>query len=170
MNFIELIESRFSVRKFSDKKVEEEKINIILKAGQVAPTACNMQPQQIYVIKSEEALDKLKKCKVSHFGETLAILVCVDTKSCWIRDYDDKSSGDIDVAIVTTHMMLVAQSLGIGSTWVMHFIPEAIREEFGLPDNEEPVSLLVMGYPAKDSQPSALHEKKKKIEEMVKII
>ena len=97
------------------------------------------------MLQSPEALEKLQKCKMSHFGETLAILICVDTKACWKREYDGKTSGDIDAAIVTTHMMLAAQELGIGSTWVMHFIPEAVRAEFEIPDHEEPISLLVMG-------------------------
>lgn len=170
MDFIKLAEERFSVRKFSDRKVEQEKLKLILRAGQVAPTACYNQPQRIYVLQSPEALAKLQKCKTSHFGETLAILVCVDTKACWKREYDGKTSGDVDAAIVATHMMLEAQSLGIGSTWVMHFIPEAIRTEFNLPDHEEPVALLVMGYASSDAKPSALHLKKKDISETVTVL
>lgn len=170
MDFIKLAEERFSVRKFSDRQVEQEKLDVILRAGQVAPTACNNQPQRVYVLQSHEALEKLQKCKMSHFGETLAILICVDTKACWKREYDGKTSGDIDAAIVTTHMMLAAQELGIGSTWVMHFIPEAIRAEFEIPDHEEPVSLLVMGYAAADAKPSVLHTQKKSLKETVKVL
>ena len=83
MDFIKLAEERFSVREFSDRQVEKDKLDLILRAGQTAPTACNNQPQRIYVIQSHEALEKLQKCKKSHFGETLAILICVDTKACW---------------------------------------------------------------------------------------
>jgi len=170
MDFIQLAEERFSVRKFSDRKVEKEKLDVILRAGQVAPTACNYQPQRIYVIQSEEALAKLQKCKTFRFGETLAILVCVDTNACWKRSYDGKSSGDIDAAIVTTHMMLAAQEVGIGTTWVMHFNPEAIKTEFNLPIFEEPVSLLVMGYASPDAKPSAFHTQKKDLSETVTIL
>jgi nitroreductase len=170
MDFIKLAEERFSVRKFSDRQVEQEKLDLILKAGQVAPTACNNQPQRIYVLQSHEALEKLQKCKKSHFGETLAILICVDTKACWKREYDGKTSGDTDAAIVTTHMMLAAWELGIGSTWVMHFIPEAVRAEFEIPDHEEPISLLVMGYVATDAKPSAFHMKKKDLKEIVTVL
>src|SRR5690606_8491368 len=123
------------VRKFSNKKVEQEKVDLILQAGNVAPTACNRQPQKIYALQSEESLSTLQKCKFSHFNETLAFIVCYDSSECWERDIDGKNSGDIDASIVATHMMLEAWEVGIGSTWIMHFIPEAIIEEFKLPEN-----------------------------------
>jgi nitroreductase len=170
IDYMELVGKRYSLRNFSDKQVEKEKLESILKAGQLAPTAHNNQPQRIYVLQSREALEKLQRCKMSHYGETLALLVCADTNACWKRDYDGKSSGDIDAAIVTTYMMLAAQELGIGSTWVMHFIPEAVKEEFGIPKNEEPVSLLVMGYASVDSKPSPLHVQRKDLKEIVKIL
>ena len=170
MSFIQLAEERFSVRKFSARAVEQEKLEAILRAGQIAPTACNNQPQKIYVIRSPEALEKLQKCKPSHFGETLAILVCCRTGACWRCPCDGKSSGDVDAAIVTTHMMLAAQEQGIGSTWVMHFIPDAVRSEFAIPEDEEPISLLVMGYPAEDVKPAPLHAQKKPLNETVTIL
>ena len=58
-------------------------------------------------------------------------------------------------------------ALGVGSTWVMHFIPEAVREELGVPDMYEPVSLLVMGYPAEDAKPYPGHGDKKHLSETV---
>lgn len=167
MNFSELAENRYSVRKFANREVEQEKINAIIKAGRVAPTACNNQPQKVLVIKSGEALERLRKCTKSHFNAPLAMLVCYDKTLCWKREYDGKESGDIDCAIVTTHMMLEAFSLGIGSTWVMHFIPEAIRCEFSLPENYIPVSLLVMGYPAEDAKMYPGHLSKKDESETV---
>jgi nitroreductase len=167
MEFLKLAEERFSVRSFSDKPIEKEKLDAILRAGQVAPTACNLQPQKILVIQSEEALALYRKCTVCHFNAPLAILTCYDKNLCWKREYDGKSSGDIDAAIVTTHMMLEAANLGIGSTWVMHFIPEAIRNEFQLPENYEPVSLLAMGYPAEDAKPYPGHSSIKPLDETV---
>ena len=167
MDFLALAQNRFSVRSFADTPVEQEKIDAILRAGQAAPTACNLQPQRILVIQGEEALAKYRKCTVCHFDAPLAILTCYDRESCWTREYDGKASGDIDAAIVTTHMMLEAASLGVGSTWVMHFIPEAIREEFQLLDRYEPVSLLAMGYPSEEAKPYPGHSSKKPLEETV---
>lgn len=167
MNFLQLAEERFSVRSFARKPVEQEKIDVILRAGQVAPTACNLQPQKILVIQSDEALERYRKCTVCHFNAPLAILTCYDKNLCWKREYDGKISGDIDASIVTTHMMLEAANLGIGSTWIMHFIPEAIREEFQLPENYEPVSLLAMGYPAEDAKPYPKHTDIKQLNDTV---
>lgn len=170
MDFLELAKARFSVRSFSERPVEQEKLHSILEAGQVSPTACNLQPQKILVLQSEDALEKYRRCTVCHFNAPLAILTCYDTSASWTREYDGKSSGDIDAAIVTTHMMLEAASLGIGSTWVMHFIPEAIREEFQLPEQYEPVSLLAMGYPAEDAQPSPGHTRTKLLAESISFL
>lgn len=170
MDFLELAKARFSVRSFSERPIELEKLHSILEAGQVSPTACNLQPQKILVLQSEDALEKYRHCTVCHFNAPLAILTCYDTSASWTREYDGKSSGDIDAAIVTTHMMLEATSLGIGSTWVMHFIPEAIREEFQLPEQYEPVSLLAMGYPAEDAQPSPRHTSTKPLAESISFL
>ena len=167
MDFLELAQNRFSVRSFSDKSVAPETIQAILRAGQVAPTACNLQPQKILVLQSESALEKYRKCTVCHFNAPLAILVCYDKRACWSREYDGKTSGDIDAAIVTTHMMLEAANLGVGSTWIMHFIPEAVREEFQLPAQYEPVSLLAMGYPTEDAKPYPGHESIKALEDTI---
>lgn len=164
MDFTQLAECRYSVRKFSPRPVEEEKIAAILRAGQISPTACNLQSQRVLVIHSPEALETLKKCTRAHFGETLALITCYDRDGCW-RRWDGKPSGEIDAAIVTTHMMLAAYELGVGSTWVMDFIPEAVEAEFQLPESLEPVSLLLMGYPAADAEPSPLHSQKKPLEE-----
>lgn len=170
MDFLELAENRFSVRAFSETKIEKTVIDKILKAGQAAPTACNNQPQRIFVIESEEALQRFRKCTRSHFHAPLALLVCYSKNECWKRDYDGKASGDIDASIVCTHMMLEAANLGVGSTWVMHYIPEAVREEFDLPDDLESTAILVMGYPKEGTLPGPLHAKKKRIEETVQFL
>ena len=162
-----MIKSRFSVREFADRKVEREIINKILAAGQAAPTACNRQPQRIFVIESEEGLAKFRKCTRSHFCAPLAFLVCFDKDECWKREYDGKSSGDIDASIVGTHMMLAAADSGVGCTWVMHYIPEAVKEEFSLPENLESVALLVMGYPKEGAAPAPLHYETKPLSDMV---
>ena len=167
MDFLRLAEERFSIRSFTDRPVEKESIEAILRAGQVAPTACNLQPQKILVIQSDEALAKYRRCTKSHFNAPLAILTCYERNLCWKREYDGKMSGEIDASIVTTHMMLEASNLGIGSTWVMHFIPEAVREEFQLPENYEPVSLLALGYPAKGVTPSSGHGSIKPLKDIV---
>lgn len=167
MDFLKLAAERYSVRKFAERAVPAEAIRQILKAGHLAPTACNRQPQRILVIQSEAGISRLRKCTVCHFNAPAALLVCFDKNECWKRSYDGKSSGDIDASIVAAHMMLEAWALGIGTTWVMHFDPEAVRDEFSVPDNLEPTALLVMGYPAPDAEPAPGHAEFRPLEELV---
>ena len=166
-DFLKLAEKRYSVRKFINKPLEQDMIDKILQAGMVAPTGCNYQPQRILVINSEESIQKLRKCTKCHFDAPTAMLICYNKDECWVRKYDGKTCGVADACIVTTHMMLEAEDLGIGTTWVMHFDPAAMRCEFEIPDNIEPVALLVMGYPAEDCEPSHLHSEFRPIEEIV---
>ena len=153
--------------KFTDEPIAKEIIDKILKAGHVAPTACNYQPQRIMVISSPEALSKLKDCTRCHFDCACAMLVCYNKDECWVRKYDGENSGFVDASIVTTHMMLEATYLGIGTTWVMHFNPEKMIETFNIPENIVPVALLVMGYPAEDSAPIDMHSKFRPVEDVV---
>lgn len=157
MDFLELAKERYSVRKFSDKKVEQEKLDLILEAGRIAPTAVNFQPQRILVIENEEGLEKLKSCTIYHFHAPMALLVCYDTNASWKRPYDKEDMGVVDASIITTQMMLQATNLGLGTTWVGHFDPIAIRSAFEIPDFLIPVALLPLGYPREDCIPHKLH-------------
>lgn len=168
MDFLKLAKERYSVRKFSQQPIEREKLERILAAGRVAPTACNRQPQRVLAVTRREGLEKLKKCTNSHFNATAALIVCYHREECWKRSFDGKPSGEIDASIVTTHMMLAAYELGIGSTWVMHFNPAALRAEYAIPAELEPVAVLVMGYPAEDAAPYPGHAQIRPEEETVR--
>ena len=157
MDFQTLAQERYSVRQFSDRRVEKDVLEKILHAGHVAPTACNKQPQRIYVLQRPEAVEKMRKCTVCHFDAPMGLLICYDKTISWKRSYDGQDSGWVDASIVATHMMLAAHELGVGTTWVMYFSPESAIAEFHLPENIVPVALLPMGYPAPDAQPSAMH-------------
>lgn len=145
MDFLELAKSRYSARQYQDKSIEPEKLNAILEAGRVAPTACNNQPQRILVVNSPEGREKLKKAYKS-FGAPLALIVCADHNESWHRAYDGKDSADIDAAIVTTHMMLAAKEQGLDSVWICAFNPTILKEEFQIPKNIEPINILMLGY------------------------
>lgn len=167
MEFEKLIAERYSVRKFEDRHLEQEVVDKILSAGHLAPTGCNYQPQRILVLNTDQSIEKLKKCTKSHFDAPTAMLVCYNKNESWVRKYDGALSAPVDGAIVTTHMMLAAQNNGIGSCWVMHFDPFKMREEFNIPENIEPVALLVMGYPHKDAAPIEMHSQYRPVDEVV---
>ena len=158
MTFQELARTRYSVRNFLDTPIEEEKMSLILEAGRVAPTACNFQPQRIYVARSAESREKLAQVCRCTFGAPVILVVCYDRE----RDWKNKlmpgyESGETDAAIVCTHMMLQAFELGIGSCWVGYFNADTVREALGLPENVTVSALLPMGYPAENAQPLPLH-------------
>lgn len=144
MNFLDLAKKRYSTRNFLQKPVSDADQALILEAGRVAPTAANRQPQIIIVIDDPEALNKLANC-CNVFSAPLAFVVCVDHQLSWKRSYDAKDAGDIDASIVTTHMMLQAAELGLGSCWICMFNPKLLRESFNIPDHIEPVNILVVG-------------------------
>lgn len=168
MNFSELIKERFSCRKFKDTPVEYEKIEKILTAAMVAPTAVNKQPQKILVLTDKCEIEKLKDCTRFYFEQPLCFIIMVDKSKAWIRKYDGKNSGDIDASIVATHMMLQAQEIGLGTTWVMHFDPEAVKKAYNIPDNLEVLALLPAGYPAEDVTVHPLHNEFAEMSDMVK--
>lgn len=167
MEFEKLIADRYSVRKFKSEHLPDECITKILEAGHIAPTGCNFQPQRILVLNTDESIEKLKGCTKCHFDAPTAFLVCYNEDESWKRPYDGALSAPVDAAIVTTHMMLCAHNIGVGSCWVMHFDPSKMKSAFNIPDNIKPVALLVMGYPADDSKPIELHTKFRPMEETV---
>lgn len=167
MDFITLAKKRYSVRAYKDKKVEKEKLEAILEVAQIAPTAHNSQPQRIKVVVLDEELLKVDECTSCRFGAPLVFLICYDKDINWKRSFDGKISGEVDASIITTHMMLAAADLGLGSCWVMYFDPEKTKTLFSLPDNIEPVAFLPVGYAKEDAQPSVSHSKRNAVEQML---
>lgn len=165
MNFLELAKERYSVRMFSDRPIEEEKLNLILEAARVAPTACNNQPQRIYVIQSPEAREKVKKCTRYSFDAPCILLVCYNEEESWYGL--DNKLGCIDATIIGTHMMMEATELGIGSVWVGSFKADIVKTEFNLPQHIIPVALFPIGYPSEKARPAAQHTKRKELKETV---
>lgn len=163
MDFLQLAKQRHSVRKYKKQNIEDEKVFYILEAGRVAPTAANAQPQKILMIRTEKGLNKAAKA-VKTFNAPLIFIVCGDKKAAWTRPHDSKNMLDIDTSIVTDHMMLAAQSIGISTCWMTHFDPDILRKEFNIPEDFEPINILLAGYsdetaPADENR----HEKTRKV-------
>lgn len=153
MNISQLMQARYSVRAYLSTAVEEEKLEQILQAGRMAPTAANQQPNRFLVLRTPESLQKLSKAANAH-GAPLVILVCADQNTAWTRPFDGHSMVDIDATIATDHMMLCAWDLGIASCWLTYFDPQVLAAQFNLPPHLVPVNLLALGYSA-DANPPA---------------
>lgn len=145
MDFSTLINERHSVRSYLPKQVEAEKLNTILEAGRIAPTAANLQPVSVLVLKGNDSLSKLTKA-ANIYNAPLALIVCADKESAWTRPFDEKQTIDIDATIVADYMMLQATELGLGSVWICYFKPDILKKEFEIPDNIEPVNIIAIGY------------------------
>ena len=167
MEYEKLIKERYSVRSFKKEHLKKEEIVKILEAAHIAPTGCNNQPQRILVLNNDDSMAKLKNCTKCHFNAPAAMIVCYDEEESWKSPYDGALSAPVDAAIVTTHMMLAAYNIGVGSCWVMHFNPAKVKEEFNIPDNIKPLAILIMGYPRETSVPSDYHNKFRPLEEIV---
>lgn len=168
MEFKKVIENRYSCKKFSNKAVDDETLAEILKAGQIAPTAKNLQEQKIYVVKSEEGLKTIDEATPCRYGAPVVIVVAFDKDNVFIYPGEKRDSGVEDATIVATHMLLAAANEGIDSCWVNFFNPDELAEKLGLPKNEEILMILDLGYADVGVEPLPNHNTRKELAETVK--
>jgi nitroreductase len=176
-DILDIEKMRYTVRNYSNRELEKEKLDKILESGRWAPTAVNFQPQRIIVLNTEESLlivkefttfgyneyyaeiakecsDESKSKNSYHYNARTALLVCYDKDVCWKHPETGELSGEIDATIVTTHMMLEAAAIGVGSSWISYFDSKKAKKLLNLPEKIEPVVLLLLGYPAEDFKPN----------------
>ena len=169
MDFLALAEQRFSCRKFSERPVEQEKIDNILKAGLLAPTGMNKQPFKIFEVKSDK-IEKLKKATPFTFNAPVFLIVGADSSASYVRPFDNKNFAQIDATIVATHIMLEVQELGLGTTWVGHFDEKVLKSEFPQMENYEIVSIFPIGYPSENVTVSPMHSQSKSKVDVLEIL
>ena len=170
MEFKEVVKNRYSCKKYSERKVEREKLDEILEAGRLAPTAKNLQEQHIYVVESEENLAKIDKATPCRYGAQTVLVVAFDKNNVFTYPGDKRDSGVEDASIVATHLILAAADAGVDSCWINFFDPDKLAEDLGLPENEEILMLLDIGYAAEGAGPLANHDSRKELTETVSYI
>lgn len=168
MEFERVIKERFSTRMFKTTKIKEEDLKKILEAGRLAPTAKNLQPQKIYVIQTEEGLNKIDKITPCRYNAQTCLLVCSDKNIAWTNE--NYSSYEMDACIVATHMLLEATNIGINNIWIRMFKREEVQKEFNLKENIIPICIIPLGYKKEECKPSPLHTIRKDIKETVEYI
>lgn len=161
MELLDLIRKRKSVRSFQDKKIPEKMLTQVLEAGRLAPSAVNYQPWCFIVIDDKEMLDGLYQSYPRDWFKTVpqVIVICGNHKESWKRSNDRKDHCDIDVAIATDHITLMATYLGLSTCWVCNFEPTIVRELLSLPAHLEPIVLLPIGFA---SEAQTIEKKKRK--------
>jgi nitroreductase len=155
VEYSELIAARYSVRAYRPDPVEDKKLEAVLEAARLAPTAANRQPFQLVVMHTagrEQEIGKIYR-RPWFVQAPLVIAVCAISSLAWVRESDRFNARLIDAAIVADHLILAAANQGLGTCWVAAFNVEAARGVLGLPDEAEPVIFTPLGYPADQPGP-----------------
>ncbi|MBR5109723.1 MAG: nitroreductase family protein [Clostridia bacterium] len=167
MEFKEVIKARYSCKKYSNRQVEEEKLTAILNAGRLAPTAKNLQEQHVYVLQSPEALAKIDAVTPCRYGAPTVLVIAFDKNNVFTYPGGKRDSGVEDTTIVATHIILAAADEGVDSCWINFLDPEKLAETLGLPENEEVLMVMDLGYAAEGAGPLPNHSSRKELSETV---
>jgi nitroreductase len=161
MDFMQLAKERFSSRRYKQLVVEDKKLNFVLEAGRIAPSAVNYQPWFFVVVRGEN-LENVRSCYHREWFRTapMCIVICSDHSRSWKRA-DGKDHADIDAAIAADHITLAATSIGLATCWICNFDTQKLAEVLDLPDHIEPVVILPLGYPD-DAVNTKRHASKRK--------
>lgn len=170
MEFTEVVKNRYSCKKYDRKQISEEQLDAVLQAGRLAPTAKNLQGQRIYVVQSAEGLAKIDELTPCRYGAPTVLVVAFDKNSVFVYPGEEANSGVEDASIVATHMMLAATNTGVDSCWLNFFDPAAVAKAFDLPENEQVLMLLDLGFAAEGFAPLPNHTSRKPLEETVKYL
>ena len=170
MEFMDVVEKRYSCKKYDGQPIHTNQLSAILRAGRLAPTAKNLQEQQILVVETAEGLAKVDSVTPCRYGAPNVHVVSYDRTNTFTYPGGKYSSGAEDAAIVATHMILAAADAGVDSCWVNNFDPDKAREVFGLAENVHVLCLIDLGHAAEGAGPLPNHGKRKALEETVKYI
>ena len=165
--FMQILESRYSCHAFTHHPVSEAKLQMILDAGRMAPSAKNLQPTRIFVVRSEEALARLRQVHPCYNASVVLVVGCRNEEA-WTRESDGINAAKTDAAIVLTHLMLTATDVGLANMWIWDFDPRKLREVFPEMREHGLYGLLAIGHPAAgEGKPTELHDQRKPLEELV---
>jgi len=174
MEFSEVIKNRYSCKKYdASKQISEQQLKAILEGGRMAPTAKNLQEQHIYVVQTAEGLAKIDKHTPCRYGAPTVLVVTYDKTHVYTYptalgpETDTRQSGTEDAAIVATHLMLSATNAGVDNCWLNCVHIDDLHAELGLPENEEILMLLDLGFAAEGAAPLPNHFARKPLTETV---
>ena len=170
MEFTQVVENRYSCKNFSARQLAPAQLDAILTAGRVAPTAKNLQEQRIYVIQSAQGLAKIDAATPCRYGAPTCLVVAFDRSNVFTYPGGKRDSGVEDASIVATHLMLAAANAGVDSCWLNFFDPDKLAQALGLPENEEILMILDLGFAAEGVTPLPNHSARKPLTETVRYL
>jgi len=167
MDVCDAIATRKSVRAYLDKPVEEEKLNAVLEAARLAPSASNRQEWRFVIVREKEVRSQIAMAAGQQMFIAQAPVIIV---ACAETDGHIMTCGEpcypIDVAIALDHLTLRAVELGLGTCWIGKFNADEVKKILGIPDEIKVVQLMPLGYPV---EPDAIQKKRRAFAEIVKL-
>jgi nitroreductase len=166
MGFQELIRKRYSVRAYKPDQVEDDKLDRVLEAALIAPTAANRQAFRIIVVRTADEKEGLRRIYGRDWfvQAPLVLCVCAVPSEAWVRKADGWNAAEVDATIVMTHIVLAAAAEGLGTCWIAAFDPAAAREVLGLPADLIPSAFTPLGFAADTAGP----KKRRTLAELVR--
>jgi len=148
MDVMTAIKTRRSIRSYKDREIEEDKLEKVLEAGRLAPSASNRQQWKFIVVRDKDTRQKLAVAARNQkfVGEAPCVIVACATETEHVMPCGQLSY-PIDVAIAIDHMTLTAVEEGLGTCWVGAFDEEEVKKLLGIPEKLRIVELLPIGYP-----------------------
>ncbi len=167
MDFYSVIKRRRSIRKYQGRVVEQDKLERVLEAARIAPSATNAQPFRFMVVTTREVRERLRASYDREWFWRAPVIICAcgSKEQSW-RRRDGRSYLDVDVAIAVDHLILAATAEGLGTCWIADFDPEEAKKVLDLPDDMEPIVMTPLGYPAAAPGPTS----RKPLDEVVKFV
>jgi nitroreductase len=153
LDVLEAIKNRRSIRKYLDKPVEEEKLQKILEAARLSPSAVNCQPWNFILVKDKTArLSLLQAYKRDWFAAApIIIIACATPEEAWQRT-NGEEYWKIDTAIALQSLVLAATAEGLGTCWIGAFDEQKAKKALGIPENVRVVAMMTVGYPAEQKE------------------
>lgn len=168
MTYDQLVHNRYSCKRFDAKQqIRAEQLNAILEAGRVAPTAKNLQEQHIYVVQSPEMLARIDSVTPCRYNAPTCLVVAFDKNNVFTYPGEQQNSGVEDATIVATHMILAAEAQGVNSCWINFFDPARLATELNIPENEQILMIMDLGFAAEGIGPMENHFSRKPLSETV---
>jgi nitroreductase len=153
MDVFEAIKGRRSIRAYSSREVEDDKLKKVLDAGRLAPSAANMQDWKFIVVKDESTRKKLAQAAGGQKFVGTAPVALVGCGTAQKEMTCDQFTYPIDVSIALSFMFLEAHELGLGTCWLGNFYENEVKKVLNIPEHIRVVAMTPLGYPSEEPEP-----------------